>query len=177
ISAQWDISASHVGYWPSNPSDLAPRRVTIFPNQISPADFVLVPICTGTLTITVIDKGRRAPIPNLFLQATNRDGGPAPAATDSSGVVTFLDAPLGYNNSQTTYDIAYTSSGGPSSYQPAVTRAGLVHCGDGVSATLELAPVQVLPTATPTPTHNFADVQGHAFDLDTGAPIAGVFVF
>jgi hypothetical protein len=49
VSAQWDMSASHPGYWPSTPSDLAPRRVTIFPGQISVADFFLCLSATARL--------------------------------------------------------------------------------------------------------------------------------
>jgi uncharacterized protein YkwD/plastocyanin len=156
-------------FWPSQQVN-----VTVFPNQTTQHDFYLVRECYGSLTVTLLDQATGQPIVGAFVLAGARFGAPNPSTvqTDQNGVATFPKAPLGYNNSQTTYSASF----GDNRYQPVHGQVDLVHCGDSASITLQAKTYPPTPTPTATPVHFVATLQGTAFDLDTGAPISGLNV-
>jgi len=167
VSATWGINAAATGFW------RASRQVTVTPNQTTTADFLLVRKCFATLTVTVIDQASRLPVPGVVISAGGRDDGPPQGTTDANGVATFSAAPLGYNNSQTVYSVSFF---GDAVHKSASGQVTLSHCGDSVSATLELPVNPPTPTPTATPVHNFADLHGRVLDIDSGAPLPGISV-
>ncbi|HLY87366.1 MAG TPA: hypothetical protein VKQ27_00135, partial [Acetobacteraceae bacterium] len=166
------ISASDTTntFWPAQQVN-----VTVYPNQTTQHDFYLVRKCYGSLTVTLLDQATGQPIVGAFIQTGAQDGAPNPSSiqTDANGVARFTNAPLGYNNSQTTYGVSFGYDG---IHESVSGQVNLVHCGDFAALTLLAKTVPPTPTPTATPVHFIATLQGTAYDLDTGAPISGLGV-
>jgi hypothetical protein len=118
-------------------------------------DIALVPICTGSVTVTVVNASTNKPIAGATVVLSGGKQG----TTDSNGQVTITGVNLGYNNAATNVSAYASVPGGLTSYATAALGA----CGATATTTV---------TETFN-TNNYGSVQATILDADTNQPIAG----
>ena len=145
------------GYWTEN------LLATVKPDQTTTLDVTLVPKCTGSADVRVLDQTTNKPIPDvavsIFADNTFVSGTPR-----ADGRVLIAKVPLGIRNSSVTQeaDAQATFNGITVS---GFTSIPLFDCGSvGVGDLFLQKPVE-----------RHATVQGTVTD-DSGAPVPGVFV-
>ena len=128
-----------LGLWSGNDS------VSLTDNGTTTADFTLLPVCSGTIDVTVYSADTGLPLPGAFV---SYGGGSLYAGPD--GTVEFDNVPLGVNNTAIGHSITATTSTGLGSVvgEPS---AFLEHCGDSVSISVDVhVPVTNTGNATIT---------------------------
>jgi len=149
-----DLSYRH-GYWPTN------VQLEVGPDQHIVQDVALVKQCTASISGQVIYADTGLPAAN-----TRVSGLASPDAdsttTDAQGRFSIPEILIGYNNQPIPLRAEAFAPAGYL-YASASSAPEVIGCGGHWDAgTLALQPV----------TPNFGAVEGHAYDRDTGAPLA-----
>jgi hypothetical protein len=158
------------GYWPYGlQTNVVANQNVVLPN------FALVQQCTATVSGTLLYGDTHQPVVDQYLTAFSPWRSPEPsfgagsynysARTDTHGSFTFSGVSLDYNNASGTFQISVQ---GPAGYENlSLTNVAIPTCGSQVHVDMALIH-QPLP--------NFGAVQGHVFDVDSGAPLASARV-
>ena len=154
-----DLPHRH-GYW-----DRSRSLGEIGPDQhLLQEDFALVKQCTASLSGNVSYGDTLLPAVNVGVQALNAGVTDfAATQTDAQGAFSIPELLLNRNNEPTTFNVFAQAPG----YDGAQEVSGRVGCGERAEVTLVLQ-----PSAKP----RFGAVEGHVYDEETGAPVAGVNV-
>jgi hypothetical protein len=123
-------------------------------------DVALVKKCTGSIAGRVVDEGG-APLAGASVKAFDFfDHGET--TSDAEGRFSFPALLLGRNNAPTTYHVGVTTPG----YDGPVVSTPFATCGDQREVTVVLQPTTTFSGA----------IEGHVYDEETGAPVAGIDV-
>jgi hypothetical protein len=144
------------GYWDRFVS------VHLEPGPNPPAEIALVKQCTGSISGTVMDGDTGLPASGIAVHISNSFDGDD-VLTNAQGEFSSPTLLLGRNNAPTTYGVGAQ----PEGYEFAAANAPLATCGAHQE-------VELVLRRAPRP--RSAAVEGHVYDEETGAPVAGVQV-
>jgi len=158
LATPYVVTVSSADYWSEQ------QGMMVGASQNATADLVMVKQCRGSISGTLTLADTLQPAPNVAVSVAQGADLPVSVVTDAQGHFTFPALLLGYRNSSTTYKLNanFSSGAGVANYLSASLFVPLLRCGDDAAADVALAPM------------NLATLQGHVYDRETGAPLAGV---
>jgi large repetitive protein len=157
----YSLSSQPSGYW-----DVY-SNTYVYADSNSVVDLVAIPVCTVTVTGSVIYGNTGQPASNITVSVNTVYS--YPATTDANGDFTITNVTLNTDNNPINAEIYANATG----YYEGYTNIELSSCSVESNGAPPLRLVQI----PPPPTNNYGALQGHVYDIQTGLPIAYAEVY